>query len=408
MGMDAAAALGAKLKERSVLWAIDRSNSQLVRMKASEEEIRERFKYLEAIPELASFTKEDKEKLSGAMDTMALTQGQELVSEGVLGFTLYILVNGTVAVRGQGIAERMVEAGSPDGSTHYFGVQALLGSKQSPTETVAVTSPTALALVMASSEFNKIWDRLMEAKPSPAFTRYATSATKQAPLLDDAADCEGAETSTISVASGIEVTTEEPAVLASSTKASESAARMESADASTRAGDDSVAGCLPTSVCALTEKQPTTNAVVRTLAETTQEGSGAAKLPAAEPAAAGKVASPPTAKALPTLLLPCVGTWAQKPVQVTTKAAMVAGSLHVVSDAAAEKVSNKVEEAIIAPTLPAIVKEGRWSSLPSVGTWMAASLRPAALQKVRVFGLEGCAHANAPAGHGEQGNCQAA
>mmetsp|Transcript_78729 Transcript_78729/g.202825 ORF Transcript_78729/g.202825 Transcript_78729/m.202825 type:complete len:321 (-) Transcript_78729:383-1345(-) len=111
-----------------------------------------------------------------------------------------------------------------------------------------------------------------------------------------------------------------------------------------------------------------------------------AEPPAAEPAVAAKAASPPAAAArLPMRLLPSVGTWMQRPITVTAKAAAMAGvvlvGLEVPSpvlellDASEAKAAAKVKEAILAPTLLVAVKakEASWSKLPSVGTWVAAS-----------------------------------
>mmetsp|Transcript_70120 Transcript_70120/g.183777 ORF Transcript_70120/g.183777 Transcript_70120/m.183777 type:complete len:545 (-) Transcript_70120:38-1672(-) len=166
-------------KEKGYMWAIDRSNFQMVQMKAAEDEIKARVQYLNGLKTLESFSKEDKEKMGAAMETILLIKGEELVSEKVRGTTLYILVKGSVVVRATGQTEMKLEAGSSTGDVLYFGEKALSATgKEASTETVTVESATALALVMEREEFHKIWDRLIEARPCEAFTRYATSATK--------------------------------------------------------------------------------------------------------------------------------------------------------------------------------------------------------------------------------------
>jgi CRP-like cAMP-binding protein len=164
-------------KERGYMWAVDRSNFQMVQMKAAEDELKARVKYLNALQTLESFSKDDKEKLAAAMENMRFTQGEEILSQGKQGKTLYILMKGTVVVKSKDEPDKKLTA-MPD-QVLYFGEQALSAtSKAVSKETVVFESPTGCGLVMEREEFHKIWDRLIEARPCQAFTRYATSATK--------------------------------------------------------------------------------------------------------------------------------------------------------------------------------------------------------------------------------------
>mmetsp|Transcript_78728 Transcript_78728/g.202818 ORF Transcript_78728/g.202818 Transcript_78728/m.202818 type:complete len:305 (-) Transcript_78728:375-1289(-) len=135
-----------------------------------------------------------------------------------------------------------------------------------------------------------------------------------------------------------------------------------------------------------------------------------AEPPAAEPAVAAKAASPPAAAAR----LPTDGsTLMQKPITVTAKAAAMDGGVLValevpspvpeLLDASEAKAPAEFKESILAPTLPVAVKakEGAWSKLPSVGTWVAASPKAITTPKLTE---ESSAHVEAAAGEGE-GNC---
>jgi len=169
--------LTVKAAERSVLWAVDRASFQAVQVKAAEAEMKDRVKHLNRLQALSTFSKEDKEKVAGAMELMRLTQGEVMLRQGELCTIFYVLYEGSVTTSGDGKASRVVEADSVSGVVHCFGEKAMEGTEHC-LETVQVTSATATALVLERKNFVKVWDRLFEAAPSPVFQRNATTATR--------------------------------------------------------------------------------------------------------------------------------------------------------------------------------------------------------------------------------------
>jgi len=164
------------LKE-TVLWAIDRSNFQMVQMKAAEDDVRERVRHLDLLEVMQTFAREDKEKVAAVMETMRLEKGEILAKEGEVGSALFLLYQGAVKTSCKGKQIASLEADPSEGLVHFFGESAL-AKKEPFEETVEVTSDFATALVLEREEFTKVWDRLVEQTTSPTFQRYTTSASK--------------------------------------------------------------------------------------------------------------------------------------------------------------------------------------------------------------------------------------
>jgi len=167
-----------KALEPSVLWAIDRSSFIMVQMKAAEDEIKDRVKYLNQLEALNAFSTEDKEKFAGVMDCMRWTKGEKLSLEGPDGNSLCILYEGSVASQNADSAQQVLEADRALGIVHLLGARSLTGSTVASDDLV-VRSDFATGLVLSNDEFAKIWDRLIEAAPAPTFTRYTTSVSKE-------------------------------------------------------------------------------------------------------------------------------------------------------------------------------------------------------------------------------------
>lgn len=166
-----------KALEKSVVWAIDRSNFQMIQMKAAEDEIRDRMRHLNNLAVMKSWPQDDKEKMAVVMETMRLKKDEVLSREGEDDTILYILCQGSVQTLVGGQERGILEADHADSVVHYFWEDALTGAKASPA-TVQVVSDTATALILEREEFMKVWDRLLEATPSPAFERYTTTVSK--------------------------------------------------------------------------------------------------------------------------------------------------------------------------------------------------------------------------------------
>jgi len=164
--------------EGSVLWAIDRSSFQMVQMKAAEDEMKDRVKHLNRLEVLSTFTKEDKEKVAGAMELMRLTQGEVLWRQGDACTILYVLYEGSVSASVDGNLSRVFDADSGSGVVHIFGENALMGT-ECCLETIQVTTATATVLMLERDNFVKVWDRLVEAAPAPLFQRNFTTATRR-------------------------------------------------------------------------------------------------------------------------------------------------------------------------------------------------------------------------------------
>jgi len=170
----------AKALSNCVLWTIDRASFQMIQMKAAEDDMKARVRHLSRLESLSTFTKEDKEKVAGAMEAMRMRQGDVLSRGGVACTSFYVLIEGCVAIFDkEGKPTTPMEADSSTEVVHYFGEGALAGNEdESQSQDIRVTSDTAIVLILEHENFRKIWDRLLEAAPSLTFQRYATSVTK--------------------------------------------------------------------------------------------------------------------------------------------------------------------------------------------------------------------------------------
>eukprot|EP00929_Paragymnodinium_shiwhaense_P029305 TRINITY_DN16820_c0_g2_i1.p1 TRINITY_DN16820_c0_g2~~TRINITY_DN16820_c0_g2_i1.p1 ORF type:complete len:895 (+),score=210.36 TRINITY_DN16820_c0_g2_i1:105-2789(+) len=157
-----------------VLWSIDRSTFQNIQMAASEDHLRGRVKYLEGIDSLSAFSKEERQKIAGAMEWRKLAQDAAIASKGSPCLTFFVLLEGTVRVTGHADAATELTA-DPEGKImHYFGRDAIEGDATWQ-ENIVVTSASASALVLEYDTFHKVWDRLLEAAPRVEFKREPTS-----------------------------------------------------------------------------------------------------------------------------------------------------------------------------------------------------------------------------------------
>jgi len=164
-----------KALEHTTLWAVDRANFQMVQMRAAEDQVKKRVRYLEECSEITSslpngFT----EALAGIMDAMRLQSGEVLLTEGELGIAFYILYEGEVLVSSSSKAERTLTANPSAGTHHFFGESALRQTDMHHTATVKVTSPTATVLVLMQRDYMLLWDQLIENATAPKFERLAT------------------------------------------------------------------------------------------------------------------------------------------------------------------------------------------------------------------------------------------
>jgi cGMP-dependent protein kinase len=166
------------------LLAIDRASFQAVQMKASEDEILSRVNHLSRLTCFNQFGQKDKQKFAGIMEKMRLHKGDYIVKKGETNTALYILQEGKVEyTRGDGKPTEL-EADPNNEVVHFFGSDALVMDDSGDNEVAKVVSEDAMALVLEQSQFEKICDRLVEAAPAPAFTRYATTMSKVGPKDD--------------------------------------------------------------------------------------------------------------------------------------------------------------------------------------------------------------------------------
>jgi len=174
--------------------AIDRASFQAVQMKAAEDEINARVSHLNRLHCFNQFGARDKQKFAGIMEKMSFQKGDYIVKQGdwspaTSGKTntaLYILEEGKVSYSREGAPATELEADPQSGVVHFFGSEALVMDEAGDADTAVVQSEYAIALVLEQAQFEKICDRLVEAAPAPAFTRYATTASKAGGPKDDA------------------------------------------------------------------------------------------------------------------------------------------------------------------------------------------------------------------------------
>jgi len=167
--------------EDSMLWAIDRSNFQMVQMQAAEDEVLDRVRHLESVESVQSLSKFDKEKMAAVMETMRFGKGETMAVQGEPAHAMFILLQGRVErVVGKKVAQ-VYEADPAKGTDCRLSEESL--SMTTPKQavhksTLRVVSDVATALVLEREEFQKVWDRLLEAAPAPTFERFTTSVTK--------------------------------------------------------------------------------------------------------------------------------------------------------------------------------------------------------------------------------------
>jgi CRP-like cAMP-binding protein len=101
-------------------------------------------------PLFASLNAEQLASVAGLMDLVTQPAGATLVGEGSPGFSLFVLLDGTVDVTSEDLPLRTLRAGD------FFGEIALLGDARR-SATVTATSPVNLA-VMYGSDF-RVFER---------------------------------------------------------------------------------------------------------------------------------------------------------------------------------------------------------------------------------------------------------
>lgn len=178
-----------KALDKCLLWAIDRSSFQTVQMKAAEDDMKNRIKYLDRLQILGSFKAEEKQKVAGVMERMRLTKGEVLKRQGEVCTVFYILLEGSVSSSASGNKISKFEADSRSGVVHFFGEQALEGKGQRSSETVQVTSDNAITLMLDYESLMKVWDRLLSTETFPVFQRNATSMLRKNSTLEQMALC---------------------------------------------------------------------------------------------------------------------------------------------------------------------------------------------------------------------------
>ena len=105
---------------------------------------------LAGLPLFASLNAEQLQAVTRLMDLVTQPAGATLVGEGAPGFSLFVLLDGTVEATAEDLPLRTLRAGD------FFGEIALLGESRR-TATVTATSPVTLA-VMYGSDF-RVFER---------------------------------------------------------------------------------------------------------------------------------------------------------------------------------------------------------------------------------------------------------
>merc|ERR1719221_2158964 len=100
--------------------------------------MKDRVKHLNRLQALSTFTKDDKQKVSGAMELMRLTKGEVMLRKGEICTIFYVLYEGSVSASTTA-STRVFEADSGSGVVHYFGEHAMEGTERCQ-ETIQVTS----------------------------------------------------------------------------------------------------------------------------------------------------------------------------------------------------------------------------------------------------------------------------
>jgi len=175
--------------EDSVVWSIDRSNFQAVQMQAAEDEVLDRVRHLESVESIKSFSKYDKEKMAAVMETMRFGKGETMAEQGESAHAMFILLKGRVEGVVGNRVEQIYEADPATDTVCRLSEESLLVTtpkRAVHTSTLRVVSDIATALVLEREEFQKVWDRLLEAAPAPSFERFRTSMRKAGDPTPDA------------------------------------------------------------------------------------------------------------------------------------------------------------------------------------------------------------------------------
>jgi len=139
-------------KVESKVWVVDRTNFKNILMKVSNAKVAEYKKYLDCVRILQSLLSEEKEELAKALVEMHFTKGEQVIEQGELGNTFYILYDGAVEIIKDGKSVSELEANQARGTSQYFGEGALLDN-ETRQATVQVTSDIAKALVLDRDAF---------------------------------------------------------------------------------------------------------------------------------------------------------------------------------------------------------------------------------------------------------------
>mmetsp|Transcript_29546 Transcript_29546/g.84983 ORF Transcript_29546/g.84983 Transcript_29546/m.84983 type:complete len:806 (+) Transcript_29546:65-2482(+) len=140
-------------REASVVWTIDRQDFKEVLAAGYDEEATQTMAHLDRVQVFEPLSKEQKKAVAKALVEMSFTRGENIIEQGEVGDSFYIMTEGEVQVLKDGKEEaRLV---STSAHAQIFGERALLNDEPRAA-TVRVMSPTAKAFAMDRESFNML------------------------------------------------------------------------------------------------------------------------------------------------------------------------------------------------------------------------------------------------------------
>jgi len=139
----------------SIVWVLDHADFVVVLRKAFEDRLEGYVEMLRGVPLLSGLFHEELLALAEALTEVSYSCGKDVMVEGEIGSTLFVLVEGEVIVERDGVeVSRLTASWAAGTDARFFGEEELLrsGPRISSTVRVASASATLLALDKASFE----------------------------------------------------------------------------------------------------------------------------------------------------------------------------------------------------------------------------------------------------------------
>jgi cGMP-dependent protein kinase len=138
---------------KSSVWVMDRLNFKRMLMKVSNDKVDQYAMLLENVEIFSSMHADEKRQVAEALEEMTFTQRENIITQGDVGHTFYILYEGEVAVIKGGEQVSTLSARTETQVAQFFGERSLLNNEPRAA-TIEVTSPTAKVLALDKSLFD--------------------------------------------------------------------------------------------------------------------------------------------------------------------------------------------------------------------------------------------------------------